>query len=305
VIEVDSVSKRYGNVVALDSVSLAVAAGEVVGLLGPNGAGKTTLIRAITGFHEADRGAIRVGGHDVVSDSIRARAGLGYLPENASLYDELTPREHLEFAGEARGLHRGELEQRIDEVADLCRIADELDRPTGQLSKGFRQRTGLAMALLPAPNVYVLDEPMSGLDPNQITSVRDIVRNLGREASVLLSTHTLREAELLCDRVVIINNGRVVADLGTHALGTAGGSRVVVSGHIDADSIGALEKIATVADVRTLADRTELIVAPRGDAPETVLFDWAVAHGQRLIVLEPVRRELEDVFAELTRGDAP
>ena len=211
-IEAVGLSKFYGNFAAVRDVSFSVPAGQVAAFLGPNGAGKSTTMKILTGYLTPTEGAARIGGLDVQGDRLHAAERLGYLPENGPLYPEMTPLELLRFFGRARGMEEGRLGRRIDAVVDQCHLDEVLEKPIHKLSKGYRQRVGMAQALLHEPDILIMDEPTSGLDPNQIHDVRALIRRLAETKTVLLSTHILQEVEAVSDRVVMINEGRIVFD---------------------------------------------------------------------------------------------
>ncbi len=210
-IEARELTRRYGSLLAVDRVSFDVSPGQIVGLLGPNGAGKTTILRILAGYHFPHEGVALIDGFDVVTEPIEAKRRLGYLPEHAPAYGELSVSEYLGFICGARSLGRAAARRAIERVVTLCALESVWRRPIAQLSKGFQQRVGLAQALVHDPQVVVLDEPTSGLDPNQIREVRRIVRELGEDRTVLFSTHIMREAEAVCARVLILDAGRIVA----------------------------------------------------------------------------------------------
>lgn len=211
-IEAIGLTKYYGDFAAIDKVSFTVARGEVVAFLGPNGAGKSTSMKLLTGYLAATRGTARIAGHDMAVDRIAGSRKLGYLPENGPLYPDMSPRSLLKFFGEARGITGARLKERIAAVVELCALQTVYGKPTGKLSKGFRQRVGMAQALLHEPEVLILDEPTAGLDPNQIFDVRQTLRQIGKEKTILLSTHILQEVEAVASRVLFINEGRLVFD---------------------------------------------------------------------------------------------
>jgi ABC-2 type transport system ATP-binding protein len=216
-IVVRNISKRYGTQTALHQVNLEIPRGQVVGLLGPNGAGKSTLMKILTGYLSADAGKAVVNGFDIAEQPLAARRGIGYLPEHNPMYPDLYVREYLELMGRLHGLGR-KAKKRAAEVIALTGITPEQHKKTGQLSKGYRQRVGLAQALLHEPETLILDEPTSGLDPNQISGIRELIRALGRDHTVLLSTHIMQEVEAMCTRIVIINKGNIVLDKPTSAI---------------------------------------------------------------------------------------
>jgi ABC-2 type transport system ATP-binding protein len=211
-IEADRLSKFYGIFAACREVSFKVHRGEVVAFLGPNGAGKSTTMKLLTGYLSPSEGSARIAGHDMMSDRLAGSQRLGYLPENGPLYPDMTPHSLLEFFAEARGMDRNRKNERIDAVVELCQLGSVLHKPISKLSKGYRQRVGMAQALLHEPDVLILDEPTAGLDPNQIREMRETMRRLGEEKTILLSTHILQEVEAMANRVIVINEGRLVYD---------------------------------------------------------------------------------------------
>ena len=211
-IEAQGLSKHYGPFAAIEDVSFTIPRGQVAAFLGPNGAGKSTTMKILTGFLSATHGTARIGGFDVYKDRIKAADLIGYLPENGPLYLEMTPGGLLAYLGEARGLDPGRLKQRLDYVAEKCSLKGVWGKSIGKLSRGFRQRVGMAQALLHDPQVLILDEPTSGLDPNQVHDVRELIRGLGQTKTILLSTHILQEVKAVANRVILINDGRIVFD---------------------------------------------------------------------------------------------
>ena len=211
-IEADGLSKFYGDFAATRDVSFSIREGEVAAFLGANGAGKSTTMKLLTGYLAPSAGTARIAGHNSFTDRIAASNQLGYLPENGPLYPDMTPRTLLKFFGQARGMQASKVNERIEQVVAQCRLESVIGKPIGKLSKGYRQRVGMAQVLLHEPDVLILDEPTAGLDPNQIREVRKLIRELGETKTVLLSTHILQEVEAMCNRVVFINEGRIVFD---------------------------------------------------------------------------------------------
>jgi ABC-2 type transport system ATP-binding protein len=211
-IEVRNLTKRYGELVAIRDISFTAATGQVLGFLGPNGAGKTTTMRIITGFMPATAGTVKVADYDIFDDSYEVRKRIGYLPENPPLYGDMTVTTYLRFVGRIRGIAKAEMTDAVDKVLHTCGLAEVTDRVVGHLSKGFRQRVGLAQALIHNPSVLVLDEPTIGLDPRQIIDIRTLIRELAGDRTVILSTHILPEVSQLCEKVVIINEGRIAVE---------------------------------------------------------------------------------------------
>jgi ABC-2 type transport system ATP-binding protein len=211
-IEADGLSKFYGDFAACRDVTFAIRQGEVAAFLGPNGAGKSTTMKLLTGYLAPSEGEARIAGYNVATERIEAAKRLGYLPENGPLYPDMTPRSLLRFFGSARGMTRQQIDQRMEAVIDLCKLSSVVGKPIGKLSKGFRQRVGMAQVLLHEPDVLIMDEPTAGLDPNQIREVRETIRRIGQTKTILLSTHILQEVEAMCNRVIFINEGQVVFD---------------------------------------------------------------------------------------------
>jgi len=304
-IEAQSLVRRYGDFTAVDGISFAVGEGEIVGMLGPNGAGKTTTIRMITGFLPPTGGKVTVAGKDLFESPREARRQVGYLPETVALYNEMRVDEYLAYRARLEGLARAEAREAIGNAVDRCLLTDVRRQILGTLSKGFRQRVGLATAILHRPKVLVLDEPTVGLDPKQIIAIRELIRELGRERTLLLSTHILPEVELLCHRVMIIDKGRIVAEGTPESLRESWvgnpGLRVTLKG-APADAAEALGQIEGVMGVRNLGDG--LVVEHRAgtDVREEV-FRAAVERGWVLLELARERATLEDVFVRLTTHD--
>jgi ABC-2 type transport system ATP-binding protein len=211
-IEADNLSKFYGDFAACRDVTFRINQGEVAAFLGPNGAGKSTTMKLLTGYLAPSSGAARIAGFNMATERIEGSQRLGYLPENGPLYPDMNPRSLLRFFGTARGLSRDQIEQRMEAVIDLCKLGSVVGKPIGKLSKGFRQRVGMAQVLLHEPDVLIMDEPTAGLDPNQVREVRETIRRLGETKTILLSTHILQEVEAVCNRVIFITEGRVVFD---------------------------------------------------------------------------------------------
>ncbi|HMF09767.1 MAG TPA: ABC transporter ATP-binding protein [Thermoanaerobaculia bacterium] len=307
-IEVQNLTKRYPTQVAVADVTFSVREGEIVGFLGPNGAGKTTTMRVLTGFLPPTSGSARVAGHDVVAQSRAARSSLGYLPESAALYPEMRVREYLAYRARLEDVPGSEVRGRVDEVVASCLLDEVAGRKIENLSKGFRQRTALAGALVHRPPVLILDEPTVGLDPMQIIKIRQMIRTLGRERAVLLSTHILPEVDAVCDRVLIIDRGRIVAEgTPTELRRRLAGSPVVraaLKGTVAAR--GDLEKLPGVVAVQETASdgetRVRVECLPEADLVEDI-FHLAVARGWVLRELARDVASLEDIFVRLTRHD--
>jgi ABC-2 type transport system ATP-binding protein len=307
VIEVEGLSKRYVDKEAVANVSFFVPEGEVLGFLGPNGAGKTTTMRMITGYLDPTAGRVRVAGIDVARDPIAARAAIGYLPENVALYPEMRVEEYLRFRAAVEGIPRSEAKARIAEVSERCMVADVRRQLCGTLSKGYRQRVGLAGALVHRPKVLILDEPTIGLDPRQIVKIRELLTELGRDHTVILSTHILPEVEQVCRRVLIIDGGSIVADGTPEQLrsGLTGAAELKVEIEGPADSVGAaLASLPGATDVVTEGDGHFRVVVDSGADLRREVFSLVVAKGWVLLGLSQSTPSLEDVFLRLTTRDA-
>lgn len=299
-VEVLSISRSYGPQKALDNVSFSVGRGEVVGLLGPNGAGKSTLMKIITCYIPQDSGQVTVCGLDVVTDSLEVRRKIGYLPENNPLYLDMYVREFLAFVAGLYKLGR-QTPVRVREMLELTGLGPESHKMIGALSKGYRQRVGLAQALIHDPEVLILDEPTSGLDPNQLTGIRQLIKEIGRDKTVMLSTHIMQEVEAICDRVVILHKGRMVADAPTGEVRTMDRAGNIVRVEFDRppDSV-ALKAVEGVADIVSAGKNRFRVFARSAGDIRPALFRFAVDH--QLVILSMTRAEqsLEEVFRQLT-----
>ncbi|MFM2416341.1 MAG: hypothetical protein RL385_1064 [Pseudomonadota bacterium] len=313
VIEAKDLTKHYGDFVAVEKLNFEVRRGEVVGLLGPNGAGKSTTMKILTCYTAPTGGSARVNGHDVFEDPLGARGSIGYLPESTPLYVEMTVLEYLEFAADMRGFRAANARPRIKRAVEQTSLGDVLGKEIRALSKGYRQRVGLAQALIHEPPLLILDEPMSGLDPNQATGVRDVIREIGKDRTVILSTHNLAEVEVTCDRALIIARGKIVADSTLRALhGRAARTHFVVQilddGERTATASARLESVGGVARVQRIespAGELGFEVLPQEDADlRPALFRTAVDAGYTLVGLRRERQNLEEIFRELTLAKA-
>lgn len=302
----NNVSKRFDGVTAVDDVTFSVDRGEVVGFLGPNGAGKSTTMRMITQYLSPDTGQINLDGTALDEQGVAAKRRVGYLPENNPLYPDMLVQEYLDFIAGLRELRGGEGRRAVDEAVAATGIADVYYRPIGELSKGYRQRVGLAQAILHRPDLLVLDEPTEGLDPNQRVEIRRLIMQLGKDHTVVLSTHVMAEVQHTCSRVLVIHHGRLVADgpVETLVAEAAGQSRVVV----EAAGSGVLEGLQSLPDVEVSEERnasegrTAVTLAVGKDDPRPAIFRMAVEKGWTLYELHREVRDLEDIFRQLTRG---
>lgn len=298
-IAVRNVIKRYGAQEALGGVSFSIGKGEVVGFLGPNGAGKSTMMKILTCYLPPTAGEAEVCGFDTRANSMEVRRRVGYLPEHNPLYLDLYVREHLDFVAGVHGLR--DRAARVSAMIERVGLGPEQHKRVGQLSKGYRQRVGLAQALIHDPQVLILDEPTSGLDPNQLVDIRALIRDLGREKTVMLSTHIMQEVEAICDRVIIIDKGRIVADDTASSLRSRRHEQEVLEVEFDrSPAANELLALAGVRQVKRKDGHTWLIAHDAGTDPRPALFEFAVAHGLKVLGLQKSERGLEEVFKELT-----
>jgi ABC-2 type transport system ATP-binding protein len=302
----ERVTKRFNGVTAVDDITFTVDRGQVVGFLGPNGAGKSTTMRMITQYFEPDAGQIRLDGVTLEEAGRDAKRRIGFLPENNPLYVEMLVSEYLEFVGRLRDLHGKEREGAIDEAVAATGIESVFHRPIGELSKGFRQRVGLAAAILHRPDLLVLDEPTEGLDPNQRVEIRRLISHLGRERTVVLSTHILPEVQFTCSRLLIINRGKIVADGPVETLvGQArAGIRISVeaSGTQVESRVASLEGVQGVERGESSNGRVKLSITASGDVRSSI-FELAKQEGWTLYELHQEAGSLEDLFRQLTSGE--
>ncbi len=321
-IQVEGLTKHYGRISAVEELSFSVERGEIVGFLGLNGAGKTTTMRVLTGFIPPTRGRARIAGHDVVTDSLEARRHVGYLPENAPLYTDMPVRAYLDFVGKVKGVEAAERPAKIAAVLDACGIVHVADRLIGRLSKGYRQRVGLAQALLGDPDVLVLDEPTNGLDPAQIREIRELIHRLAGTRTVILSTHILPEVEMICSRVLIVHRGRLLADGRPDTIGGEQGlgGDVTVAAAAPADALAAaLADLAAPGDPRPPAERGIALLPPApgqdgsvtrmrvpqpaGEDLRPAIARAVVSRGWPLLELHRTTATLESVFISLVTKD--
>jgi ABC-2 type transport system ATP-binding protein len=296
-IEVNNISKSYGAQKALDNISFSIKKGEIVGFLGPNGAGKSTLMKILTTYINADEGSAMVNGHDVNTNQKAVQLSIGYLPEHNPLYLDLYVREYLAFNADVYKVAKS----RIEEVIQLTGLTTESHKKIGQLSKGYRQRVGLANALLHNPDVLILDEPTTGLDPNQLIEIRNVIKNAGKDKTVFLSTHIMQEVEAICDRVIIINNGKIVADKKLDNLISADKEQIIeveFDFKIEEQAIARIENLVSFKNTHDMI--WELTFKADKDMRPAV-FDFANANGLKTLQLNQKNKNLEAVFREITK----
>jgi ABC-2 type transport system ATP-binding protein len=310
-IEVESLTKRYGRATAVDGVSFRVEKGEILGFLGPNGAGKTTTMRILTCYLPPTEGTARVAGYDVFKEPLEVKKRIGYIPETPPLYPDMDVDTFLDFCAKIKGIPSKERKARIADATEKCRIGDVRKKLIGKLSKGYRQRVGLAQAILANPEVLILDEPTAGLDPKQIIETRELIKSLGGEHTIILSTHILPEVEMTCGRVVIISKGRVVAEDTpqnlTRRLKGSGALRVEVRGD-QGPAFDAIRAVPGVTAIRPRSDGADATVFEVDTEPgrdvRAELASAVVSRGLGLLGLHQAGMSLEDIFLELTTTDS-
>jgi ABC-2 type transport system ATP-binding protein len=309
-IEVERLTKHYGPVTAIKDVSFSVAPGQIVGFLGPNGAGKSTTMRILSCFMPASSGSARVAGHDVFRESLEVRRRIGYLPENVPLYTEMRVGPYLEFVAEVKGVSRSDRRRRVADVMDRCRVDDVQNRLIGTLSKGYRQRVGLAQAIVSDPEVLILDEPTIGLDPRQITEIRSLIKSLAGQHTVILSTHILPEVSMVCSGVIIINKGAVVAQGPIDSLV----DQFFPTARVEVEIVGpppaVRDRIRGISGVLSVEDQMiangaarYVVEAARGRDVRAEIFKLAAQQQWDLVELRRVGMTLEEVFIRIVAGE--
>ena len=304
-IEVSNLTKYYGKRLAVDNISFNVEKGEIVGFLGPNAAGKTTTMRIITGFLGPTHGTVKIAGYDVLSHSLDARRHIGYLPEAVPLYTDMTIRAYLDYFARLRGVPLDKLKGRVSDVIEQCHLQEYADVHIGKLSKGFRQRVGVAQAIVHEPEVLILDEPTIGIDPIQIASTRQLIRELGKERTVLISTHILPEASVICERAIILDHGKIVAEDKIENLSSlvTGSRRIRLE--IEGPTKKISEKLHSIKGVTRVSyqDSRFVVEYPSTQDLRSKISEAVVQGGFTLLSSESVEMSLEDVFLKLTASD--
>jgi ABC-2 type transport system ATP-binding protein len=299
-IKVEHLTKTYGEQNALDDISFSVKSGEIVGFLGPNGAGKSTTMKILTSYIPPTSGYAEVCGIDVMTDSIEVRKKIGYLPEHNPLYLDMYVREYLEFVA---GIHKlDNIKQRVDNMIDTVGLQIERKKKIGALSKGYRQRVGLAQALIHEPEVLILDEPTSGLDPNQLEEIRGLIKQLGKEKTVILSTHIMQEVEAICDRVIIINKGKLVADDSAATLKTNTSNKVIIKVEFESEiSVEKIKSVHTVTNVKSISNTTFVVEANNKEDIRKLLSKFSQEQNNLILEMTREQESLENVFKKLTK----
>jgi gliding motility-associated transport system ATP-binding protein len=306
----ENLSRKYGDFTAVDHVSFKIGEGEIVGLLGHNGAGKTTIMKMLTGFLEPTDGSISINGHDIESEREAVQSLIGYLPENCPIYPEMTVVDFLDYAAELKGVSEADRPKTLRDVVAATGLEEKATALISSLSRGYRQRVGVAQAILHKPKIVILDEPTNGLDPSQIKHMRTLIKSLAERATVILSTHILQEVQAVCDRVIIVNRGKVALDSSLTDLHQGHRLRIVTSGTRDVVEplIGGLDLVTGFDALPPQGSAHAYGLALNGHAPEEVAPKVArllTEKGLDLIAMHPVQRDLETVFAEITSNEAP
>ena len=299
-ISITHLTKKYGEQTVLNNITFEIGEGEVVGFLGPNGAGKTTTMRILAGALPYDTGKVKICGVEVSEDPLQTKRVVGYLPEQNPLYPDMYVKEYLLFVAETYGLGK-EKYKRVNELIDKVGLRPEFHKKIGQLSKGYRQRVGLAQALIPNPKVLILDEPTTGLDPNQLEEIRNLIREIGKDKTVLLSTHIMQEIKAICNRVIVINNGDIVADYSDLSKIKEFDEN---SFHLEVEFVQdvqteMLEKLEHVTNVNRITGSHYTVIA--SEDIRTSLFDFAVKTNNQILMIKTVERSMEEVFKSLTK----
>ena len=311
-IEVKNLTKRYGNHLAVDHLNFTVESGKIYGFLGPNGAGKSTTMNIMTGYLGATEGQVLIDGHDILKEPEEAKKNIGYLPEIPPLYMEMTVREYLEFAAELKGIKKDKRESQIEEVIRLAKLRDVENRLIQNLSKGYKQRVGLAQAVLGFPEIIILDEPTVGLDPKQIIEIRNLIKSLGRNHTIILSSHILPEVQAVCERVIVMNNGCLVADGATDTLAHDLSAEHRIIARIDgpeSEILQAIRGMEHIVEVYSLGEKEKGVfeISIEGEPNYDLrrnLFALLTRKGWPLLALRNTDLTLEEVFLQLTSGDA-
>jgi ABC-2 type transport system ATP-binding protein len=298
-IEVKNLFKFYGEQAAVNDISFSIKKGEIVGFLGPNGAGKSTTMKILTGYMPATSGEVRICGEEVDVDSKETKKKIGYLPENNPLYLDMYVREYLEFVGKIYKVPN--LKQRIDEMIQQVGLEVEQNKKIGMLSKGYRQRVGLAQAIIHDPEVLILDEPTTGLDPNQLVEIRELIKNIGKSKTVMLSTHIMQEVEAICDRVIIIKSGKIVADNSASELQYEENKQVVYVEFEGDLNKNQLKKETGISNVENVGENAWLIESSANLDLRKVIAQFAQKHNLLVLTLRKEEKTLEEVFKELTK----
>ncbi len=310
-IKIENLTKFYGDLAAVKDISFEVKTGEIVGFLGPNGAGKTTTMKLITTYITQNSGKIFVDGIDTEKDALAVRKKIGYLPEQNPLYSDMNVIDYLKYAAELQSVDKSKIDDAVKRMVKVCGLDEVKHKDIGELSKGYKQRVGLAQAMIHNPEVLLLDEPTSGLDPNQIIEIRKLIKDLGKQKTLMLSTHILQEVQATCDRVIIINNGEIVADGTTDSLQKRFQGQLVISLTLKKDPkagkekiISMFESVSGVEKVKIISDTSEVwnidITANKGTEVRDAIFKKVVSNDMVLIDLHQEETTLEDIFRKLT-----
>lgn len=298
---VENISKRFGKQFAVNDISFSIDTGEIVGFIGPNGAGKSTTMKMITGFLPPSSGTIKINGLNNQENSREIKSIIGYLPEHNPLYPEMYVKEYLEYVAGLYSLKGKDAENRINEIIEVIGLSREYHKRIGQLSKGYKQRVGISQALIHDPEVLILDEPTSGLDPNQIIEIRQLISSIGKEKTILLSTHIMQEVEAICDRVLIINHGKLMADEQAGKAGIIASSEQTIEVELqDACSVSVWEEMKEISQCRQIEGNRYLLATTQNKDIRPDIFNFAIRKKLTIVSLKKIEKSLEQVFRELT-----
>lgn len=308
-INVSGLTKKYGDLVAVNDISFSIRTGEITGLLGPNGAGKTTTLRMLTCYLKPTKGKVSVSDYMVDENPVDVKRLIGYLPEEAPIYKDMIVYDYLKYIGIIREIPDSEIKDRIKKISEICGLNEVMHMTVGELSKGYKQRVGLAHAMIHDPEIIILDEPTSGLDPNQIVEIRNLIKKIGKEKTVILSTHILSEVEATCDRVIIIDRGNIVADGRTAELKSSSGGGIKVSVKVSGVDYNTLSgELKNIQGVTSVTERiseenlTSAVITPSGEDVRPRIFRLVCEKGWELYEMKQEFRTLENIFRELTQG---
>ncbi len=306
-IKVENLTKYYGDRLAVDDISFNVGKGEILGLLGPNGAGKTTTMRILTGFLMPTQGDTWIAGYDMLTHSLEGRQHIGYLPEAIPLYTDMTVRSYLDFSATIRGLDKIRRQNRIEEVVDICHLEEYIDVLIGKLSRGFRQRVGVAQAIIHEPEVLILDEPTIGIDPIQVAMTRQLIKELGKEHTILLSSHILPEVSMTCERVAIMNEGRIVAEDRIENLSSILGGTKRIRLEVEGPRKKVADRLHQIKGIRQVSyeDPHYIVECAAEQDPRGEIMQTIVQGGWTLLSMESMEMSLEDIFLKLTTEKEP
>jgi ABC-2 type transport system ATP-binding protein len=304
-IQAQNISKCYGTQKAVDNISFSLKKGDILGFLGPNGAGKSTTMKMLTAYFSPTSGEMLKDGKNIYDDLLRYKSSIGYLPENNPLYNDMYVVDFLSWSAALQGVSKAKIKERLKQTLHFCGLEPEMHKKIGALSKGYKQRVGLAQAIIHDPEILILDEPTTGLDPNQVADIRALIKDLGKEKAILFSTHILSEVEEVCNRVIIINNGKIIVDKPKHELTAAGNPSIIVriqSSTAQAETISRLLTLADIRNVSAVAPDTFEVSTSDTQTSRKAIMELCIAQNWNLIEMSEAGSRLENIFRQLTQG---